>query len=83
MGSEVIAPADAFDLAHTIKFDMQIIPGKLIPLKMLTDDLSLFDFSTKAIMTTGKQLMINIKTINDSYPKKELSNVMFYHSESI
>lgn len=41
-----MAFADAFDVPLTIKCDIQYILGKIIPIKMVTNSLSLFDVLT-------------------------------------
>lgn len=72
--------ADAFDLAHTIKCDIQILISRHIELSLMNDSLSLFDVLTKSTTTTEKTLMIDSQTIKDSYQKLELNNVAFLQS---
>lgn len=62
-----MAFADAFDIAFIIKCELQTMSGKKTELSMITDSLSLFNVSTKATMTTGKQLMIGLKTAKKFY----------------
>lgn len=81
LGSEVMAFADAFDMAYTLKFDLQKILGKELPLRMLTDNKSLFDVLTKATSTTEKRLMIDIQTVRDAYRSFEVNDVALVRSE--
>lgn len=54
LGSEVMAFADGFDVAYSLKYDLQVILNQQIPLVMLTGSLSLFDVVTKASATKEK-----------------------------
>lgn len=81
LGSEVMAFADAFDMAYTIKYNLQAMMRKGIPLTMLTDSLSLFHELTKATVTTEKGLMIDLQNVKESYRNIEINNVAFILSE--
>ncbi len=81
LGSETMAFADAFDMALVIKHDLQNIMGKVVPLSMFTDSLSLFDVLTRAKVTTERRLMIDLQTVKESYDKKEINHVSFIRSE--
>ena len=76
-----MALADAFDMAYTIKFDLQAICHQQTPLTMYTDSLSLFDVLTKASMTTEKRLMIDIQCIKDFSRKMEVDDIAYVKSE--
>lgn len=43
LGSEAIVFANAFDIAQTIKYDLQDILTKAVRLQLLTGSLSIFD----------------------------------------
>ena len=81
LGSEVMAFADAFDMAFTIKYDMQMIMKQYIPLNMYTDSLSLFDVLTKSTTTTEKRLMIDLRSVRECYENQELDNVAHIRSQ--
>lgn len=49
--------ADAFYMAYKIRYDLQAMCNKQIPLPMYSNSMSLFDVLTKAIMTTENRLM--------------------------
>ena len=76
-----MAFADAFDMSLVIKHDLQNIMGKVVPLSMFTDSLSLLDVLTRAKVTTERRLMIDLQTVKESYDKKEIDNVSFIRSE--
>lgn len=48
-----------------------------IPLMIVTSGLSLFHILTKASVTAEIQLMIDLKTVKESYKKGELHNVAY------
>ena len=65
--SEVMSFAEGFDVAYSLKHDLENILLKQIPLVMLTDSLSLFDVTTKSTITKEKRLMIDLQCINNAY----------------
>lgn len=75
--SEVVAFADASDLAYNIKWDLQNVSSQTISLSIETDSPTLFDVLTKSPMTTKKRLMIALQTMKESYRKIELRNSAF------
>lgn len=81
LGSEVMAFADAFDMAYTIKYDLQHIIQNRVRLHMLTDSLSLFDVLTRNHVTTEKRLMIDLKNVTNAYHSKEIDDIAFVRSE--
>lgn len=68
-------------MAYVTKYDLQMMIGLLIPLRMITDSLSLFDVLTKASTTTEKRLKIDLQTVQNSYDKSEIQDVAFIRSE--
>lgn len=80
-GSEVMAFADGFDMAFAIRHDLQLMLSQSINILMFTDSLSLFDVLTKATVTTEKRLMIDLKTVKDSYKCQEIENICHVRSE--
>lgn len=82
LGSETMAFADAFDMAYVIKYDLQLMLGKVIPISMMTDSLSLFDVITKSTITTERRLMIDIKAAKESYQKNEIQDIAYIRSEN-
>lgn len=66
-GSEVKAFADAFSMAHVIKFGLQLITGSFMRLTTLTDSPSLFDILTKSFATTEKRLKMYLQNVQSSY----------------
>lgn len=80
LGSETVAFSDAFDIAYSIKFDLESMAKLKIPLTMITDSLSLFDFKTKATGTTEMRLMIDLNIFKQSYYKFEIETIAFVNS---
>ena len=54
MAAEISAFADAFDAAYAIKFDLEKVLNKTIPLLMFIDSKALFDVITRSKYTTEK-----------------------------
>ena len=81
MAAETFAFADAFDAAYAIKFDLEKLLNKSIPLLMLTDSKALFDVITRSKYTTEKRLMIDIAAVRQAYNEKEINNIALIKSE--
>lgn len=77
MEKEVIKFSDSFDLAYPIKCDLQGIFVQAIPLTMMTDSLSLFEFLEKGSLTTEKGLMIDLQIKKESNQNAEIHDVSF------
>lgn len=69
--------ADDFDMAFTIKRNMEPIIKQNIPFTMLTDSRSLFENLTKSPTTREKRLMIDLLTVKDAYQSFEVYDVAF------
>ncbi len=78
MGGDVYAFADGLDYALTLKFDLERIIGKHLPLSMVTKQL--FDVITKNSTATEKKLMIDIETVREAYQDMLLTDVGFLRS---
>ena len=52
LGSEILAFADAVDVAILLRFDLQKILNRQIDVRILADSSSLFDVITKSSTTT-------------------------------
>lgn len=59
--------ACAFNVAYTIKYDLQVMCDKPIPYKMYTDIISLFDVLPKAEMKIEKRFMVYIQSVKNFY----------------
>lgn len=82
LGSEVMAFADGFDVAYSLKYDLEHMMQQKIPLVMLTDSLSLFDVITKASGTKEKRLAIDLACANQAYQRFEINTLGFIRSEN-
>jgi hypothetical protein len=81
LGGEVLAFADAFDYAFTLRHDLEHMLGRSIPLSMLTDSKSLFDVISKSSTTLERRLMIDIAVSREAYNTQELSDIGLVRSE--
>lgn len=77
LGGEVCAIAEAFDAAYTLKYDLENILKRKIPLTMFTDSKSLFDVITKYSDTTEKRLQIDLSSIREGYNCQDISHIAF------
>ena len=76
-----MALADAFDMAYTLRHDLEHMIQQSIPIVMMTDSLSLFKIITKATTTTEKRLMIDLCTVNQSFKNGEFENIGFIRTQ--
>lgn len=76
-----MALADAFDVAYSLKHDMQRIMRKRVPITIFTDSLSLFDVTSKATTTLEKRLMIDIESVREAYVNRELEKLGFIRTQ--
>ena len=75
-----MALADEFYVDYMIKYDLHCLTGSTIPIRIITDSPSLLYVITKATVTTKNILMIDLKTINESYHKQEIMDFGFIRS---
>lgn len=71
----MVSFADDLDMVYTIKYDLQAMFEQVKTLSKLTHCLSCFDLLTKTTIKLGKHLLRNLKTAEDSYFNKEISNL--------
>jgi Reverse transcriptase (RNA-dependent DNA polymerase) len=81
LGGEILAFADAFDCAYTLRKDIEKMLGRKVPLSLLTDSKSLFDIITKSSSTLEKRLMIDVAAARESYANEELSDIGLIRGE--
>lgn len=77
LGSETMALADAFDMAYALKHDIQRMIKQNVPIRILTDNLSLFDVITKATTTAEKRLMIDLAALKQAYNVHDVEQLGF------
>ena len=82
MGAELIAFGDLFDHAFTLSAELRSIhPGAPVPVKLLTDNKSLFDVISKGSKTSEKRLMLDIAGAREGFGRHEISDIRFLRSE--
>ncbi|OSX76619.1 hypothetical protein BU14_0183s0011 [Porphyra umbilicalis] len=82
MAGEVYAFSAAFDEAFVIRYDLERLYRRRIPLNMFTDSKQLFDVVTKASHPTEKRLLVDIAAARQAYNRQDLSNVGLVASEN-
>ena len=82
MAGEVYAFTAAFDEAFVIRYDLERLYGRRIPLNMFTDSKQLFDVVTKASHPTEKRLLIDIAAARQAYNRQDMSNVGLIASDN-
>lgn len=81
MAGEVYAFSTAFDEAFVLRYDLEQLYCRHVPLSLFTDSKQLFDVMTKASHPTEKRLMIDIAAARQAYNRHEISNVGLIASE--
>jgi hypothetical protein len=76
-----MALADAFDMAYSLKHDIETIIKQNVPIVILTDSQSLFDVISKATTTAEKRLMIDLCVVKRAYERAEVDTIGFVRSE--
>jgi hypothetical protein len=77
---ETLALADAFDIAHILRHDLQRMLQRHIPILLLTDSESLFKTLTNARYPTERRLLIDVAAMRQAYTRKEISNIALIDS---
>lgn len=81
MAGEVYAFTTAFDEAFVLRYDLEQLYGRRIPLSLFTDSKQLFDVVTKASHPTEKRLMVDVAAARQAYNRYDISNVGLIASE--
>jgi len=75
MAGEVYAFTAAFDEAFIIRYDLERLYGRHIPINIFTDSKQLFDVVTKGSHPTEKRLMVDVAAARQAYTRHDISNV--------
>ena len=80
LSAEVIAFADLFDDALSLKSQIEHALRRTISIHLQTDSKSLFDIISKGSCTSEKRIMLHIHSAREAYKSKEISNIGFVRS---
>ena len=75
MAEEVYAFTAAFDEAFIIRYDLERLYGRHIPINIFTDSKQLFDVVTKGSHPTEKRLMVDVAAARQAYTRHDILNV--------
>ncbi len=75
LSAEVIAFADLFDEAFSIRSQMEQATSRAVPMHLLTDSKSLFDIISKGSRTNEKRIMLDTHAARHAYQNQEISNI--------
>lgn len=82
LGRETYAFADGFDQAYVIRHDLSKMLRKKLPLTILTDSKSLFQFITSSLtVTSEKRLMVDVLETKQADDNGEISDVVWIPSD--
>ena len=81
LGGEAYALADALDITIAVRTDLEAMLNCTIPIKIYTDNKSLFDVVTRNSVTTEKRLMLNIRSVREAYQDLDLNDMAWIRSE--
>ena len=80
LSAEVIAFADLFHQAFTLRSQLEHALTHPFPLHLMTDSTSLFDIIGKGSRTSEKRVTTDIHTARQAYQSREISNIGFVRS---
>jgi hypothetical protein len=81
MAAEVLAFADAYDSAFTIRDEITRLLGKNIPLLMYTDSAVLFDAITRHKRTSEGRLMLEIHAARESHRRRKMQIIALIRTQ--
>jgi hypothetical protein len=81
LAGELIAFAEAFDRAFVMRSDLEDMLGISIPLRMYTDNQSLFDVISKGSMTAERRLQIDIALAREGFDRNWISDIALVSSK--
>ena len=80
MEAEVIAFADMFDIAFTMAEELRSINSRsTVPVKLYTDNKSLFDVVSRGPRKSEKRLMTDISAAREGFKTHYISDIGFVH----
>lgn len=82
MAAEVYALAAAMDEAFTLRYDLEMLYRRHVPLNLFTDSKQVFDVITRATHPTEKRLMIDVAALRESYNRHEISYLGLISTEN-
>ena len=81
MAAEIIAFSDLFDTEITMAKELSWLCAKpSLPIKLFTDNKSLFDVISKGSKTYEKRLMLDIACAREGFRSREISDIGFVRS---
>lgn len=81
LAAEVIAFADLFDNAYSIRPSLEQELGRLVPLYFLTDSKYLYDIISKGSRPSEKHLMLDVYATREAYCSKEMCKIGIVRSQ--
>ena len=78
LSADLIAFADLFDDAYSLRSQTEQATIRAIPMDLLTDSMSLFDIISKGSCTSKKRIMQDIHSAREAYKAREISNIDFF-----
>ena len=82
LSAEVVAFADLFDDAFSIRSQLEETTCRGVAMPLLTESKSLFDKRSKGSPTNEKRIMIDTRSARQTYQAHEISNIGFVRSEN-
>lgn len=82
MAAEVIAFADLFDSAFTLREELSSLLNRHVHLDLFTDSKSLFDIISRGSKTSEKRLMLDVAAAREGFKNQDISNIGLVRSES-
>lgn len=82
LAPELHVMALGFNASIAIKATLSKIPPKSIPLIVCTDSKSLFECLVKLRTTQEKRLMIDIRSLRESYERRQIAEIIWIKGNS-
>ena len=75
MAAETCAFVEAFDVAWTMKYELELLLKRQVPLQMLVDSKQLFQSISHGTRTKEKRLMIDLAASKQAFNRKEITDL--------
>lgn len=82
MAGEFYALTAALDEAFVLRYDLEMLHRRHIPLTIYTDSRQAFDVVTRATHLSEKRPLIDISGLRESYNRREISNLALVTTEN-